>query len=79
MEPLERRRLLKIGAEMGHAVEHTIDTVSIKTYCRWLREEGEGRCVGKAGPPRLTKSLCELIIRLARENVGWGRAGSWVS
>ena len=24
-DPTERRRLLKIGAEMGHVVEHTLD------------------------------------------------------
>ncbi len=31
-DPLERRRLMKIGAQMSHAVEHTLDIVSIKTY-----------------------------------------------
>jgi hypothetical protein len=50
-DPLERRRLLKLGAEMGHAVEHTLDIISIKTYRRWLREERNGCRVGKAGRP----------------------------
>ena len=27
---------------------------------------------GGAGRPRLTKSLCELILLMARENIGWG-------
>ncbi len=71
-DPLERRRLMKIGAEMEHAVEHTLGIVSIKTYRRWLREERGSREPRKVGRPRLTKSLCELILRLARENVGWG-------
>ena len=71
-DPVERKRLMKIGASMGHAVEHTLGIVSIKTYRRWLREERGGRQPGKAGRPRLTKSLRELILRLARENVGWG-------
>ena len=71
-DPLERRRLLKIGAEIDHAVEHTLDVVSIKTYRRWLREEWDGYQVGKAGRPRLTRSLRELILKLARENLGWG-------
>ena len=71
-DPAERRRLLKIGAEIDHAVEHTLDVVSIKTYRRWLREELGGRQTGKMGRPRLTKSLRDLIIKLAKENLSWG-------
>ncbi len=71
-DPLERRQLMKIGAEMGHAVEHTLGVVSIKTYRHWLREERGGRQPRKVGRPRLTRSLRELVLRLARENVGWG-------
>ncbi len=71
-DPLERRRLLKIGAEMGHAVEHTLDIIHIKTYRRWLREEQGGRQARKVGRRRLTKSLRELILRFARDNLGWG-------
>jgi len=72
LDPVERQRLMKIGAEVGHAVEHTIAIVSIKTYRRWQREERSGQEPGKVGRPRLTKSLRELIVRLARENGGWG-------
>lgn len=70
--PVERRQLMKIGAQVDHAVEHTLGIVGIKTYCRWLREEHGGRQPGKVGRPRMTKSLRELILRMARENVGWG-------
>jgi putative transposase len=72
LDPVERRRLMKVGAEVGHAVQDTLGIVSIKTYRQWLREEKGGRQPGKVGRPRLTKSLCELIVRLARENAGWG-------
>ena len=72
LDPVERRRLMKVGAQVGHAVEHTLGIVNIKTYRRWLREERGGRTPGKVGRPGMTKSLRELILRLARENVGWG-------
>jgi putative transposase len=72
LDPVERRRLMKIGAEVDHKVEDTLGIVSIKTYRRWQREERSGREPGKVGRPRLTKSLRELIIRLAKENAGWG-------
>jgi len=72
-DPVERKQLMKIGAELDHAVEHTLGIVCIKTYRRWLREERDGRKPGKVGRPRtMMKSLRDLIIRLARENDGWG-------
>ena len=47
--------------------------VSIKTYRRWLREQRGGRKPGKLGRPRvIPPSLRDLILRLARENAGWG-------
>ena len=72
LDPDERRRLMKVGAELDHKVEHTLDIVSIKTYRRWQREDRTGREPGKVGRPRLTQSVRELILRLARENIGWG-------
>ncbi|HAU37969.1 MAG TPA: integrase, partial [Phycisphaerales bacterium] len=71
-DPVERRRLLKMGGELDHVVKDTLRIVSIKTYRRWLREEQGGREPKKVGRPRMPKSLRELILRLARENVGWG-------
>jgi len=32
VDPVERRRLMKIGAEIDHAVEDTLGIVNIKTY-----------------------------------------------
>jgi len=72
LSPAERRRLMKIAAEVDHDVKDTLGIVSIKTYRRWQRVERGGREPGKVGRPRLTKSLRDLIARLARENGGWG-------
>lgn len=72
LDPVERQRLMKIGAEVQHKIEDTLEIVSVKTYRRWQREERGGKEPGKVGRPRLTKSLRELIIRLAKENAGWG-------
>ena len=70
-DPVERRRLLKLGAEMNHAVEHNLEIVSIKTYCRWVREEHDGRepvAVARPQPLHLRHAFWET----------W-RRGSWAS
>jgi len=65
LDPVERRRLMKVGAEVGHAVQHALEIVSIKTYRRWQREERGGREPGKVAIPReLFKMILERIRRL---------------
>ena len=77
LDPTERRRLMKVGAEFDHKVEDTLGIVSVKTYRRWQREDRAGRTPGRVGRPRVTKSLRELIIRLAVENTCWGVRRIW--
>jgi putative transposase len=72
LSPEDRVRMLRAGAEMDHDVQDVIGIVSVKTYKRWLREANAGRQVGRVGRPKLTKSVRDLIIRLAKENIGWG-------
>jgi putative transposase len=72
LDPDERRHLMKLCADLDHDVKHSLQVVTVKTYRRWQREERAGRTPGRGGRPRLSKSLRELIIRLARENAGWG-------
>ena len=73
LAPEDRARLLRLGGSMGHQVHDVIGIVSVKTYRRWVREQASGRTPGRVGRPRkVTASLRALILRLARENAGWG-------
>lgn len=73
LTPEERRRLMRIGVELDHRVHDLLGIVSVKTYQRWRREEANGRTPGHVGRPRkVTASVRALILRLARENSGWG-------
>jgi putative transposase len=73
LAPEERKRLLRLGEQIGHRVDDLIGIVSVKTYKRWLREQQGGRVPGRVGRPRkITASVRALILRLAQENTGWG-------
>jgi putative transposase len=72
LSPEDRRRLLRAGADMDHAVHDVLKIVTVKTYQQWRRDEAAGKNAGKVGRPRLAESVRNLIIKLARENVGWG-------
>jgi len=64
--------MLKVGGELGHAVHDVLSIVSVKTYRRWQREEKGDKDAKKGGRPKIAKSLRDTIIKLAKENVGWG-------
>jgi putative transposase len=73
LTPQERRRLIRLGKPLGSAVKDLITIVSPATFQRWLREEKAGKQPGKAGRRRRI-DVRKLIIKLARENPGWGYA-----
>ena len=69
--PRERRRLIRLGKPLGPAIKDLITIVTPATFLRWLREEKAGKKQGKAGRRRRI-DVRKLIVKLARENFGWG-------
>jgi len=73
LSPEERSRLLSIGSELRHQVKDLVSVVQYRTYQRWLKQQQEGRTVGRVGRPRtIGMEIREAIIRFAKENTGWG-------
>ncbi len=70
--PDDRARLLAIGQELNHDVSDVIGIVTRRTYSRWVTELREGRQPKRVGRPKIVRNMRELVIRLARENAGWG-------
>jgi len=74
--PDDRARLLAIGQELNHDVADVIGIVTPQTYSRWVEELRAGRKPKRVGRPRIVRNLRELVLRLAKDNSGWGCASS---
>ena len=70
----EKNRLVRFGAKLGRALNELVTIVHPSTLRRWIREaakEGEKKAAKKVRPSTKEK-IRELILKLARENDGWG-------
>jgi putative transposase len=72
LSPADRLQLMRIGEQLDHQVDDLIEIVNVKTYRRWLRERAAGQPPGQVGRFRLGKWARQLVLRLAKENSGWG-------
>jgi putative transposase len=70
--PDDRARLLAIGQELNHNVADVIGIVTPQTYSRWVEELRTGRKPKRVGRPKIVRNLRELVVRLAKDNSGWG-------
>lgn len=76
----QRRRLAEAGRPLGKRVlEQITSLVTPETLLRWYREliacKYDGRAqrgAGKVGRPRKDQEVTELVVRIAKENPGFG-------
>jgi len=72
LSPPDRARLLAIGQELGHDVKEVVGIVKPETYRRWIRQIEAGKKPKSVGRPRISTVRRQIIVRFARENLGWG-------
>ena len=73
----QRRRLAAKGKRLGRKVLAEVCTlVTPETVLRWYRtliaKKYDGSAKRGVGRPRVRESVEELVVRMARENGGWG-------
>jgi len=73
----DRRRLAVLGKELGRKVLAKVATsATADTILRWYREQVAKKYDGSnqrgPGRPRKAVKIVELVLKMARENEGWG-------
>jgi putative transposase len=73
----ERRRLAVLGEQMGRKALAKVATIARpETILRWYRElvakKYDGSKRRGPGRPRKCGEIAELVVKMARENEGWG-------
>lgn len=68
----ERAELIRLGAEIDHDISDVMMVVKPATYKGWLRQRNPDRKKRKPGRPKTPRATVNLVLRMARENLGWG-------
>jgi putative transposase len=73
VEPSERRRLVRLAAKLGRALDDLVTIVHPGTLRRWIREDNKTPKLprGKVGRRRTGEQIRKLILKLAKDN-NWG-------
>ncbi len=74
MTAKEKGRLTRFAEMLGRALDQLTTIVHPDTLRRWMRESKKGRRTkcGNDGRKRTAVDIRTLILRMARENPGWG-------
>lgn len=71
--PEEIRQLLAIGKQLDHQIDGKLLIVTPATYRNWLTRRKQGNEMKRPGRKRsIPKKIIDAVLRLARENKGWG-------
>jgi len=68
----ERAELLRLGAEIDHDISDVMLVVRPATYKGWLRQRNPNRKKRGAGRPGTPQATVNLVMRMAKDNLGWG-------
>lgn len=69
----EKYRLLQYGLPLGGKLKKIIGIVHYSTFRRWATADSKDDNKDRRGRPRTTpKEMVDLIVRMAKENLGWG-------
>jgi len=68
----ERAELLRLGEQIEHDIKDVMVVVKPATYRGWLRQRNPNRKKRVAGRPGTPQATVNLVMRMARENLGWG-------
>ncbi|VGO19053.1 hypothetical protein SCARR_01109 [Pontiella sulfatireligans] len=68
----ERTELMRLGGLIDHQISDVILVVKPGTYRSWLRKKAGKKPKRKGGRPETNEGIIQLILRFAKENLGWG-------